>query len=279
MNAFANEISDHVWRTKYRYADRTGSEQGTVDTWRRIASALAAAEPKDAPIWEDRFFSILQNFKFLPGGRIQAGAGTTRNVTLFNRFVMGPIEDSIPGIFRALQEGAVTMQQGGGIGIDFSTLRPRGTHARGAGNIASGPVSFMQMWDSMCGTILSTGTRRGAMMATLRCDHPDIEEFVAAKRQAGYLRRFNMAVLVTDAFMAAVRSNYYEGWHPGTRPATRSRSAFLGRIHDGVHRDPGVDTEQVTRAVFALLAARLPAAEIENAKAATPSTLHNLWPS
>ncbi len=114
---------------------------------------------------------------------------------------------SIPGIFRALQEGAVTMQQGGGIGIDFSTLRPRGTQAKGAGSIASGPVSFMQVWDAMCGTILSTGARRGAMMATLRCDHPDIEEFVAAKQQAGRLRRFNLSVLVTDAFMAAVRSD------------------------------------------------------------------------
>jgi len=120
---------------------------------------------------------------------------------------MGRIDDSIPGIFRALQEGAVTMQQGGGIGIDFSTLRPRGTQAKGPGSIASGPVSFMQVWDAMCGTILSTGARRGAMMATLRCDHPDIEEFVAAKQQAGRLRRFNLSVQVTDAFMAAVRSD------------------------------------------------------------------------
>jgi ribonucleoside-diphosphate reductase alpha chain len=120
---------------------------------------------------------------------------------------MGPVEDSIPGIFRALQEGAVTMQQGGGIGVDFSTLRPRGTRARTAGNIASGPLSFMHIWDAMCGTVLSTGARRGAMMATLRCDHPDIEEFVTAKQQPGQLRRFNLSVLVTDAFMAAVHSD------------------------------------------------------------------------
>ena len=99
------------------------------------------------------------------------------------------------------------MQQGGGIGVDFSTLRPRGTPAKGAGNIASGAVSFMHIWDAMCGTILSTGARRGAMMATLRCDHPDIEEFVAAKQQGGQLRRFNLSVQVTDAFMAAVRSD------------------------------------------------------------------------
>jgi ribonucleoside-diphosphate reductase alpha chain len=128
-------------------------------------------------------------------------------VTLFNCFVMGAVEDSIPGIFRALQEAALTMQEGGGIGVDFSTLRPRGTPAKSAGNIASGAVSFMQIWDAMCGTILSTGARRGAMMATLRCDHPDIEEFVTAKQQCGQLRRFNLSVQITDAFIAAVRSD------------------------------------------------------------------------
>ena len=153
------------------------------------------------------FFHFCKDFKFLPGGRIQAGAGTGRNVTLFNCFVMGTIEDSIPGIFAALQESATTMQQGGGIGCDFSTFRPRGTRARGVGSIASGPVSFMRVWDSMCATILSTGARRGAMMATLRCDHPDIEEFVVAKQAAGALRHFNLSVLITDEFMAAVRAD------------------------------------------------------------------------
>ena len=207
MSDFATDISRHVWQTKYRYADRESRERTIADTWRRIARALAAVEPENAAAWEQQFFSILQDFKFLPGGRIHAGAGTARNVTLFNCFVMGTIEDSIPGIFRALQEGALTMQQGGGIGVDFSTLRPRGTPAKGAGNIASGAVSFMHIWDAMCGTILSTGARRGAMMATLRCDHPDIEEFVTAKQQSGQLRRFNLSVQVTDAFMAAVRSD------------------------------------------------------------------------
>jgi ribonucleoside-diphosphate reductase alpha chain len=119
--------------------------------------------------------------------------------------VMGPIEDSISGIFAALEEGAITMQQGGGIGYDFSTLRPRGTRAKTVGTIASGPVSFMHVWDAMCGTILSTGARRGAMMATLRCDHPDIEEFIVAKQQPGALRRFNLSAQITDAFMAAVQ--------------------------------------------------------------------------
>ena len=207
MGKLTTDISHHIWETKYRYADR-GHADGTIaDTWRRVARSLAVVEQKDTPVWEEKFFAILQEFKFLPGGRIQAGAGTARDVTLFNCFVMGAIEDLIPGIFRALQEGALTMQQGGGIGIDFSTLRPRGTPAKAVGNIASGAVSFMHIWDAMCGTILSTGARRGAMMATLRCDHPDIEEFVTAKQQSGQLRRFNLSVHITDAFIGAVRSD------------------------------------------------------------------------
>ncbi len=201
----AADISRHIWATKYRYEDSQIHEHSVSDTWRRVARAIAAVEAKDVTTWEAHFLSILSDFKFLPGGRISAGAGTSRNVTLFNCFVLGTIEDSIPGIFQALQEAAVTMQQGGGIGVDFSTLRPRHTTVKGAGAIASGPVSFMQIWDAMCGTILSTGARRGAMMATLRCDHPDIEEFVTCKQLPGQLRRFNLSVLITDAFMTAVR--------------------------------------------------------------------------
>jgi len=207
MQVEAIDISHHLWETKYRNAEAGAAERTVMDTWRRVARALAAVEPVDAQGWEERFYRILQDYRFLPGGRIQAGAGTGHDVTLFNCFVMGAVEDSIPGIFRALQEAAITMQKGGGIGVDFSTLRPRGTKARETGSTASGPLSFMQIWDSMCGTILSTGSRRGAMMATLRCDHPDIEEFVAAKRQPGQLRRFNLSVLVTDAFMTAVRGD------------------------------------------------------------------------
>ena len=124
------DISRHVWETKYRSAGPGGMETTITDTWRRVARALAAVEPTDPLCWEGRFYRILQNYKFLPGGRIQAGAGTDHDVTLFNCFVMGAVEDSIPGIFRALQEAAITMQKGGGIGVDFSTLRPRRTKAR-----------------------------------------------------------------------------------------------------------------------------------------------------
>jgi ribonucleoside-diphosphate reductase alpha chain len=201
----ADDISRHIWETKYRSLDPP--DRSVDDTWRRIARHLARAEPADRPGWEQRFYEILRDFKFLPGGRIHAGAGARAQVTLFNCFVMGAIEDSIPGIFRALQDSAVTMQQGGGIGCDFSTLRPRGTRAQTTGTIASGPVSFMQVWDAMCDTILCTGARRGAMMATLRCDHPDIEEFVSAKQMPGRLRRFNLSVQVTDAFVQAVRAD------------------------------------------------------------------------
>ncbi len=197
-------ISDYIWQAKYRLPE---SDFALEDTWRRVARTLASVEADNREHWEDRFVSVLRDFRFLPGGRIQAGAGTSRNVTLFNCFVMGTVEDSIPGIFRALREAAITMQQGGGIGVDFSTLRPRGTEAKAGGTIASGPVSFMDVWDAMCGTILSTGARRGAMMATLRCDHPDIEEFVTAKQTAGRLRRFNLSVQATDAFMAAVKAD------------------------------------------------------------------------
>jgi ribonucleoside-diphosphate reductase alpha chain len=202
------DISHHVWSTKYRHRDRDREEGAISESWRRMATALAAIEPEDRrAAWATGFVGILQDFKFLPGGRIQAGVGTEHDVTLFNCFVMGSIEDSIPGIFAAVQEAAVTMQQGGGIGCDFSNLRPRGVRARRVGNIASGPVSFMRVWDAMCETILSTGARRGAMMATLRCDHPDKGAFIGAKQRAGQLRHFNLSVLVTDAFMAAVRAD------------------------------------------------------------------------
>jgi len=208
------DISRHIWDTKYRFKqDGDPVDRSIEDTWRRVARALAAVEAETGlrRHWEEEFYHILENFRFLPGGRIQAGAGTGHRVTLFNCFVMGMIEDTIPSIFEGLRESALTMQQGGGIGCDFSTLRPRGTRARSSNNISSGPVSFMKIWNSMCETMVSTGARRGAMMATLRCDHPDIEEFIAAKQEPGTLTNFNLSVLVTDAFMQAVDSD--SDWH------------------------------------------------------------------
>ncbi len=193
---------------KYRYKEPDGTvHDGSVeDTWRRIARALAQAEKTPAD-WEGRFFEALEDFKYLPAGRITAGAGTGRSVTLFNCFVMGTVPDDMGGIFDMLREAALTMQQGGGIGYDFSTIRPRGADVKGVGADASGPLSFMDVWDAMCRTIMSAGSRRGAMMATMRCDHPDIEQFIAAKSDPARLRMFNLSVLVTDPFMEAVRAD------------------------------------------------------------------------
>lgn len=201
-------ISQQIWDMKYRLKGPNGNpvDQSIPDTWRRIAQALAVAEQNPAA-HEQGFFEALEDFRFLPAGRIVAGAGTARKVTLFNCFVMGTVPDDMAGIFEHLKEAALTMQQGGGIGYDFSTIRPRGAPVKGVGADASGPLSFMDVWDAMCRTIMSAGSRRGAMMATLRCDHPDIEAFIEAKREANRLRMFNLSVLVTDAFMDAVKQN------------------------------------------------------------------------
>ncbi len=201
------QVSQRIWDMKYRFRDATGQADADLDaTWWRVARALAAPE-RDPGRWAERFHEALSGFKFLPAGRVIAGAGTGRTVTLFNCFVMGAIPDDMSGIFENLREAALTMQQGGGIGHDFSTLRPQGAPVKGVGADASGPLSFMDVWDAMCRTIMSAGSRRGAMMATLRCDHPDIEAFVDAKRDPKRLRMFNVSVLVTDAFIKAVKDD------------------------------------------------------------------------
>src|SRR5277367_4588970 len=211
--ALVGAISQRIWDMKYRLrAPANGDVPGEAldktieDTWRRVAAALAATEQEPAK-WVDRFYTAIDDFQFLPAGRVIAGAGSARDVTLFNCFVMGAVPDDMGGIFAHLREAALTMQQGGGIGYDFSTLRPRGAYVKGVGADASGPLSFMDVWDAMCRTIMSAGYRRGAMMAVLRCDHPDIEAFVEVKQEPGRLRMFNLSVLVTDAFMRAVEEN------------------------------------------------------------------------
>lgn len=208
MTRFAAPISEQIWDMKYRLKEQDGSpiDRSVEDSWRRIARSLAQAEKKPE-IWEERFYSALEDFKYLPAGRITAGAGTGRSVTLFNCFVMGTIPDSMSGIFDMLKEAALTMQQGGGIGYDFSTIRPKGAPVAGVAADASGPLSFMDVWDAMCRTIMSAGSRRGAMMATMRCDHPDVEDFITAKSDSARLRMFNLSVLVTDDFMEAVKAD------------------------------------------------------------------------
>jgi ribonucleoside-diphosphate reductase alpha chain len=237
-------ISQQIWDMKYRLKSADGApvDKTIEDTWRRVATALAAPE-RDPALWAERFYEALRDFKFLPAGRVVAGAGTERTVTLFNCFVMGAIPDDMSGIFTHLREAALTMQQGGGIGYDFSTLRPKGAPVKGVGADASGPLSFMDVWDAMCRTIMSAGYRRGAMMATLRCDHPDIEAFIEAKREPGRLRMFNLSVLVSDAFMQAVKEDApwqlsFGGTHFKTLPARELWDKIMRATYS--YAEPGV---------------------------------------
>ena len=244
MQPFSAAISQSIWDMKYRFKTPEGAPiDATVeDSWRRVARALASVEAEPA-LWEDRFYDALSDFRYLPAGRILAGAGTERSVTLFNCFVMGTIPDSMGGIFEMLKEAALTMQQGGGIGYDFTPIRPKGAPVAGVGADASGPLSFMDVWDAMCRTIMSAGSRRGAMMATMRCDHPDIEDFITAKQDSARLRMFNLSVLATDAFMEAVKAD--ADWalvHEGRTYKTVRAQDLWNRIMQSTYdyAEPGV---------------------------------------
>ena len=204
----AQDISAEVLIEKYAKDDETSIEAVN----RRVARALAQAEPQDRRAeWEERFAEALRE-GFVPAGRIQSAAGSGLAATLINCFVQ-PIGDSIaqvddghPGIYTALTEAAETMRRGGGVGYDFSRIRPRGAWVGSTQSSASGPVSYMRVFDRSCETVESAGARRGAQMGVLRCDHPDIEEFIHAK-DAGDLKNFNLSVGVTDAFMKAVQGD------------------------------------------------------------------------
>lgn len=244
MSRFTAPIAEQIWDMKYRFkqADGTPIDNTVEDSWSRIAGALASVE-KDPKAWEPKFYEALEDFKYLPAGRITAGAGTARSVTLFNCFVMGTVPDSMGGIFDMLKEAALTMQQGGGIGYDFSTIRPKGALVEGVAADASGPLSFMDVWDAMCRTIMSAGSRRGAMMATMRCDHPDVEDFITAKSDAARLRMFNMSVLITDPFMDAVKADkpwdlVFNGETYKTVQARELWDAIMQSTYD--YAEPGV---------------------------------------
>jgi len=203
------DISQEIWDRKYRYSGGDGAraDKSVEDTFKRVAKACVSKDSQKAKKY-DEFLDILSGFKFLPGGRIIANAGTKRaEVTMFNCFVMNTIEDSIEGIFDAVKESALTQKQGGGVGFDFSTIRPSGSPIKGCEAEASGPLSFMRVLDSTCRTIMSAGQRRGAQMGVMRCDHPDVERFITAKRDNAALQMFNLSVAITDKFMEAVKSD------------------------------------------------------------------------
>lgn len=226
---FTQPIAAQIWHQKYRYVSGgTIKDTSIEDTWARVARGLAQAEaPVDHDDAAEVFYDAMHDFKVLPGGRILAGCGTARNVTLANTFVMRTLPDSLDGILDTLKDAALTMQMGGGIGFDFSTLRPSGTPVRGLDCPAAGPLKTMDIFDATCRMIV-TGMGRGAMMATLRCDHPDIEAFIMAKSDRTRLRNFNLSVMVTDAFMDAVRdgSDWDLVWQGKTMRTLKARDLW-----------------------------------------------------
>jgi len=187
-------ISQEIHETKYR-----SSGESFENAMSRVANALS-----DGPVHYREFRDILLDMRFLPAGRVQCAMGAQRQTTPYNCFVSGTIPDSMDGIMYRAQEAATTMRLGGGIGYDFSTLRPCGDLIKSLESTSSGPVSFMGIFDAVCGTISSAGHRRGAQMGVLRIDHPDVMEFINAKRNSTRLTNFNVSLGVTDEFMMAV---------------------------------------------------------------------------
>ncbi len=205
---FDQAISEFIWQEKYQYRVNGNAVDATIeDTWRRVADGLASAErPGARRRISDQFLSAMTDHKLLPAGRILAGCGTARNITLSNTFVMQTIPDSVAGIMDTAKHAALTMQMGGGLGYDFSTIRPAGTYVKGLDCGAAGPIAAMEIFDAVCNMVVK-GMGRGAMMATMRSDHPDIIDFVNAKTDRLKLRNFNLSVMLTDDFMDAVRND------------------------------------------------------------------------
>jgi len=198
---FGYDFSEEIWTQKYKFH----KDNSILDTFHRVALAMASAEVEGIEAdWYYNFKKVMSQGLFVPAGRNLAGAGTGNRVTLVNCFVNKTIEDNLDDIMLANKQAALSMQQGGGIGTDFSTVRPSGARLQRTGSPSSGPIPFMRMWDSMCQTIMSAGNRRGAMMATLSDTHPDLIDYIHCKREAGSLVNFNISVLVSEAFLSAI---------------------------------------------------------------------------
>ncbi|MDR1229599.1 MAG: adenosylcobalamin-dependent ribonucleoside-diphosphate reductase [Azoarcus sp.] len=233
-NLAAQEISAEVLAEKYA----KGDERDVREVRQRVARALAAIEPEDRRAYWEACFLEAQERGFVPAGRINSAAGTALAATLINCFVQ-PVGDSVtesidgrPGIYTALAQAAETMRRGGGVGYDFSSIRPKGAMVRGTASSASGPVSYMRVFDRSCETVESAGARRGAQMGVLRCDHPDIEDFIHAKDK-GDLANFNISVGVTDAFMRAVESDGEAELVHKAEPGGDIKAAGAYRLDDG----------------------------------------------
>ena len=202
-----------IWDKKYRLKDKEGRaiDQSLEATYMRVARSLADVEttPELREHWHEKFVWALQNGA-IPAGRIMSNAGAQAHkpaTSTINCTVSGSIPDSMSGILSSVQEAGLTLKAGCGIGYEFSTLRPKGAFVNGAGAYTSGPLSFMDIFDAMCFTVSSAGGRRGAQMGTFEITHPDVRDFIRAKREDGRLRQFNLSCLITDDFMEAVKNN------------------------------------------------------------------------
>ena len=226
-NSVAHQAASiDIWDKKYRLKDKQGvaQEQCINDTFIRVANALAEIEPKDKAYWQEQFLWALQSGAY-PAGRIISNAGAQQYkpaTSTINCTVSGTIDDSMTGILAQVHQAGLTLKAGCGIGYEFSTLRPSGAYVAGAGATTSGPLSFMEIFDKMCFTVSSAGGRRGAQMGVFDVSHPDVKEFILAKREDGRLRQFNLSLLISDDFIEAVKNQ--QDW-PLTFPISNKEIA------------------------------------------------------
>lgn len=241
-------LSDHrqaVFLDRYSLKDKDGNptEHTVEEMWHRVAHAAAQAEASDQALWEDRFYDSLKGFKFIPGGRILAGLGSGHKVTNFNCLVVPPCEDSRAGIVQRVQQMIEIMSRGGGVGINLSSIRPKGSYVRTVNGTASGPVSWAELFSAGTGIVCQSGTRRGALILLLDISHPDIEEFIRCKDQIGALSQANISVAISDQFMDAVKHDLEWNlvWRDSVKKTLRARDLWR-QVAEHAWRtgDPGI---------------------------------------